>query len=83
MQAGTFSTPGWLLWVVAPADDGRAVTFKPRKVAADLHVLADGVVPMYATRADGWVLRHSGVPQMEPMPAWLGAELGGSKLRPA
>jgi len=76
-------TPGWLVWLVAPDAEGRSVTFKSRKLGAGLEVLTDGVVPMYATRGDGWTITCD-APMAGPLPTWLFDALGGrlGKRRP-
>ena len=69
-------TPGWMLWLLPPDPDGRSLSFKPRRLADGLEVLTDGVVPLYASRSDGWVV-NADAPQAEPMPRWLRDALGG------
>jgi len=66
--------------VVPPGDDGRTVTFKPRRIGDGLELLTDGVVPLYATRADGWTISVD-APMSEPMPTWLLDAFGGRRRR--
>jgi len=68
--------PGWIVWAL-PAGD-RPVTFPAsRKLGHGLEVVGAGVVPWSAQRPDGWTVTASLVPQVEPLPDWLFAELGG------
>jgi len=74
-RTGT-SEPGWIVWAI-PAGD-RLVSFPAsRALGHGLAVLGAGVVPWSAQRPDGWVVVSSLVPQVEPLPEWLFAELGG------
>ena len=67
---------GWAIWA-HPAGD-RPLTFPDRRrLGPGLDVLGEGVVPLHAVRGDGWRVRMSGMPVVEPMPAWLATELGG------
>ncbi|MBA3620034.1 MAG: hypothetical protein H0W56_10675 [Acidothermales bacterium] len=70
------ATPGWLVWLVAPDEAGRTVAFKSRRLGAGVEVLASGLVPLFATRSDGWRIAAD-VPMSEPLPSWLVDALGG------
>ena len=69
-------TPGWMLWLLPPDPDGRSLSFKPRRLADGLELVVAGVVPLHATRSDGWVL-NADAPMAEPMPRWLRDAMGG------
>ena len=47
------------------------------RLGPGLDVLGDGLVPLHAVRADGWRVQLSGLPVVEPAPAWLIDALGG------
>jgi len=75
---------GWLLFALGPID-GQPVVFRDRRADGfGVAVVATGVVPLYARRADGWTLTASGTPMVEPMAGWLVTALGGryGKRRP-
>ena len=64
------------MWAL-PAGD-RPVTFPAnRALGHGLDVLGDGIVPWSARTADGWEIVASMVPQVDEMPRWLLAALGG------
>jgi len=74
-RAGT-DQPGYIVWAL-PVGDRPVVFPATRALGHGLEVVGAGVVPWSARRADGWTLTASVVPQVEPMPPWLLAALGG------
>jgi len=52
-----------------------------RKLGHGLEVVGAGVVPWSAQRPDGWTIVSSLVPQVEELPTWLLAALGGRSGR--
>ncbi|MBA2559896.1 MAG: hypothetical protein H0V07_08415, partial [Propionibacteriales bacterium] len=65
------SESGWLALCGAVRPDGARLVVKSRRLGPGVEVLADGVLPMAAGRADGWVLQASGVPLSDEIPDWL------------
>jgi len=74
---------GWVCWSVGAAwsvvsQPGRRLTFTNKKLTHGVEVIAAGVLPMAATRRDGWSLTSTGTPRsVDELPEWLVAALGG------
>ena len=70
---------GWVAWSIGTAwslagKAGLRLAFADRRLGAGVTLLATGVLPMAAARADGWTLSSTGVPptlEGAEIPAWL------------
>lgn len=80
---------GWVAWSVGFAwsvggEAGKRLAFASRTLAPGVKLLGDGVLPMAASRSDGWSLVATTVPPtLEPaeFPEWLVTELGGKLVK--
>ncbi len=74
---------GYVAWSIGAGwstarGDSRSCRFASRKLGNGVELLAAGVLPMAAERADGWRLTATGVPQaVVDFPDWLANAMGG------
>ena len=76
---------GWVAWSIGAAwsvagKDGMRLSFKDRPLDHGVSLVATGVLPLAAHRADGWSLTYTGQPvtlEPEAVPPWLVAAFGG------
>jgi len=80
---------GWVAWQIGAAwqlagKDGMRLAFTNKALDHGVELLAEGVLPMAAHRADGWTLSATEVPcAIEPaaVPLWLVDAFGGKWVK--
>jgi len=80
---------GWVAWSVGAAwsvagKDGLRLSFKDRTLDHGVSLVATGVLPLAAHRADGWSLTYTEVPvTLDPagVPVWLVDAFGGKWVK--
>lgn len=66
-----------VVWSASPGEDGQTLRFKNRRLGPGVQLIADGVVPWWMVREDGWSLDSTRPLAQAAMPAWLAEAFGG------
>jgi hypothetical protein len=80
---------GWVAWSIGAAwslagSGGLRLAFRSRDLGHGVQLVADGVLPLASTRADGWSLTSTGTPvTLTPneTPEWLVKAFGGKWVK--